>query len=105
MTFEDTLGYKGDLPALAYIDFETTAPTNNCFYPKQKSMLVAFYVIIIAFHPKLKMDRVIIQRSFEHSLKKLATINYLMNDQMSFVDVNLIKQLKDSALNVHGKKM
>ena len=50
------------------------------------------------------MDRVIIQRSFEHSLEKLATIDYLTNDQMSFVDVNLIKQLKDSALNVHGKK-
>ena len=62
------------------------------------------YVIIVAFHPKLKMDRVIIQRSFEHSLEKLATIYYLTNDQMSFVDVNLIKQLKDSALNVHGKK-
>ena len=50
------------------------------------------------------MDRVIIQRGFEHSLEKLAKIDYLTNDQMSFVDVNLIKQLKDSALNVHGKK-
>ena len=42
------------------------------------------------------MDRVITQRSFKHSLEKLTTIDYLTNDQMSFVDVNLIKQLKDN---------
>ena len=104
MTFEDNLGYKGDLPAVASIDFETTAPTESCFHPEQKSMFVVSYVIIVAFHPKFKMDRVIIQRSFEHSLEKLRTIDYLTNDQMSFVDVNLIKQLKDSSLSVHGKK-
>ena len=104
VTFEDKLGYKGDLPAVAYIDFETTAPTDNCFDPEQKSMFVVSYAIIVAFHSKLKMDRVIIQRSFEYSLEKLTTIDYLTNNQMSFVDVNLVKQLKDSALNVHEKK-
>ena len=57
-------------------------------------MFVVSYVIIVSFHPKFKMDRVIIQRSFEHFLEKLTTIDYLTNDQMSFVDVNLIKQLK-----------
>ena len=90
MTFEDNLGYKGNLPAVAFIDFETTAPTDNCFDPQQKSMFVVSFVIIVAFHPKLKMDRVIIQCSFEHSLEKLARIDYLTNDQMSFIDVNLI---------------
>ena len=75
VTFEDNLGYKGDLPAVAYIDFETTAPTDNCFDFEQKSMFVVSYLIIVAFHPKLKMDRVIIQHSFEHSLEKLATID------------------------------
>ena len=94
VAFEDNLGYKGDLPAVAYIDFETTAPTDNCFDPEQKSMFVVSYVIIVSFHPKFKMDRVIVQRRFEHSLEKLTTIDYLTNDQMSFVDVNLIKQLK-----------
>ena len=85
MTFEDNLGYKGDLPAVAYIDFETTAPTKNCFDPEQKSIFVMSYVIIVAFHPKLKMDRVIIQRSFEYCLEKPTTIDYLTNDQMSLL--------------------
>ena len=60
VTFEDNLGYKGDLPVFAYIDFETAGPTDICFDPVQKNMFVVFYVIILAFHPKLKLDRVII---------------------------------------------
>ena len=51
-----------------------------CFDPEQKKMLVASYVIIFAFHPKLKMDRIIIQGSFGHSLEQLTKINYLKND-------------------------
>ena len=77
VTFEDNLGYKGDLPVVAYIHFETTAPTDSYFDPEQKNMFVVSYVIILAFHPKLKMDRVIIQGSFGHSLQQLTTINYL----------------------------
>ena len=111
VTFEDNLGYKGDLPVIAYISLETTASTDSCFDPEQKKMFVVSYVIILvsyviilAFHPKLKMDRVIIQRSFGHSLEQLTTIDYLANGQMSFVDVKLIKQLKDSTLEVNRKK-
>ena len=104
VTFEDNLGYKGDLPVVAYIDLETTAPTDSCFDPAQKKMFGVSYVIILAFHPKLKMDRVIIQRSFGHSLEQFTTIDYLANDQMSFVGVKLIKQSKDSTLEVNRKK-
>ena len=68
VSFEDNFGYKGDLPVVAYIDFKTTAPTDACFDPEQKQMFVVSYVIILAFHPKLKIDRVIVQRSVGHSL-------------------------------------
>ena len=67
-------------------------------------MFVVSYVIILALHPKLKMNRVIIQRSFGHSLEQLTTINYLTNDQMPFVNINLIKQLKDCTSEVSRKK-
>ena len=36
VTFEDNLGYKTDLPVVAYIDFETTAPNDSCFDSEQK---------------------------------------------------------------------
>ena len=36
VTFGDNLGYKGALPVVPCIDFETTAPTDSCFDPEQK---------------------------------------------------------------------
>ena len=53
-------------------------------------MFVVSYVIILASHPKLKLDGAIIQHSFGHSLE-LTTIDYLTSDQMSFIDIKLIK--------------
>ena len=64
-----------------YFDFETRAPTENCFDPKQKEMFVVSYVIIFAFHPALKLNKVIPGRSYGHNIKKLNTIDYLAADQ------------------------
>ena len=33
ITFEDNFRSKGDVPMTIYFDFETTAPTDNCFDP------------------------------------------------------------------------
>ena len=53
VTFENNLCYKGDLPVVAYIDFETTAPTNSCFDPEQKKIccVLPYYT---CFSPKNK---------------------------------------------------
>ena len=56
--------FKGDIPANAYISFETTAPTDECLDPESKKMFVVSYVIIFAFHPKLNIGRVIIECNF-----------------------------------------
>ena len=100
LTFEENLKFKRDIPLTVYIDFETTAPTDDCLDPETKKMNAVSYVIIFAFHPKLKMKRVIIERSFGHSLKKLTTIDYLTNEQLKFKDVITLKQLRDCALSV-----
>ena len=104
VTFEDNLKYKGDLPMFIYFDYETTAPTDNCFDPEQKEMFVVSYVMIVAFHPELKLNRIIVIRSFAYSFQKLTTIDYFTNDQMNFVDVKVIKQLKDAAEHVCNRK-
>ena len=75
-----------------YFDFETTAPTENCFNPEQKKMFVMSYVLIVSFHPHLNLRKIIVQRSDGHSLEQLTTINYLNKDQMSFIDVTLFNQ-------------
>ena len=38
MTFENDLKYKGDVPLVGYIDFETTAPTNDSLDPENRKM-------------------------------------------------------------------
>ena len=98
LTFEENLKFKRDIPLTAYIDFETTAPTDDCLDPESKKMNAVSYVIIFAFHPDLDLKRVIIERSFGHSLEKLTTIDYLTAEQLKYKDLATLKQLRDFKL-------
>ena len=91
------------MPLTAYIDFETTAPTDCCLDPESNKMNVVSYVIILAFHPKLQLPRIVIERSFGHSLEKLCQIDYLTSEQLKYGDVITVKQLRDCALAAHKK--
>ena len=103
LTFQENLKYKCDFPLTAYIDFETTAPTDDCIDPKSR-MFVVCYVIIFPFHPDLNLDRINIQRSFGHSQARLCSLNYLTKEQLKFKDLTTLKQLRDCALLVASKK-
>ena len=104
LTFEENLKFKCDIPMTAYIDFETTAPTDDCLDPESKKMFAVSYVIIFAFHPELQLDRVIIERRFGHSQMRLCSLNYLTSEQLKFNDVTMLKQLRDCALSVASKR-
>ena len=93
LTFEENLKFKRDIPLTAYIDFETTSPTGDCLDLETKKMTAVSYVIIFAFHPDLKIDRVIIERSFGHSIEK-PSLNYLTSKQLRYEDIILLKQLE-----------
>ena len=55
LTFEENLKFKRDIPLTAYIDFETTAPTDDCLDPESKKMNAVSYVIIcISSRPRFK---------------------------------------------------
>ena len=75
-----------------YFNYETTAPTDNYFDPKQKKMFVLSYALIVAFYAHLNIRKIVVQRSYGHSLKQLTTIDYLSKDQMKYIDVKLVKQ-------------
>ena len=92
------------MPFVLYFDLETTALTDNCLDPEQKKMFVVSYVLIVAFHPALKLNRIIIQRSYAHSLDQLTSLNYFSEDQMKFIDVQIIRQLKDISIDVSKRK-
>ena len=67
ISYQDNFYAKGDVLFVIYFDFETTAPTDNILDPKQKQLFVVSYVMIVAFNPDLKLNLIIIQRSFAHS--------------------------------------
>ena len=62
------------------------------------------YVLIVSFHPHLNLRKIIVQRSYGHSLEQLTTIDYLTNYQISFIDVTLVKQLNDIAQEISRRK-
>ena len=63
-------------------------------------MFVVSYVMIVAFHPDLHLDRIITQRCFAHSLEQLTTLDYFCREQITFIEPHLIKMLKDMAFEV-----
>ena len=77
LTFEESLKYKGDIPLVAYIDFETTAPTDECLDPENRKMFAVSYIIVLAFHPELDTDCEIIEHRFGHLYERLTSLNYL----------------------------
>ena len=71
---------------------------------QQHQQFVVPYVLIVAFHPALSVNRIIIQRSYAHSLEQLTSLNYFSEDQMKFIVVQVIRQLKDIAIDVSKRK-
>ena len=69
ISYQDNFRAKGDIPFVIYFDFETAAPTDNYFDPEQKKMFVVSYVMVVAFHPELKFNCIVIQRSYAHSIE------------------------------------
>ena len=63
-------------------------------------MFVVSYVMILAFHPELELDCIIIQRSYAHSIKQLTSLDYFIQEQLKFIDSSLINILKDQAFHV-----
>ena len=66
--------------SLFILILKATAPTDTCLDPEQKKMFVVSYVMIVAFHPELKLDRIIIQRSFAHSIEQLTNLDYFTRE-------------------------
>ena len=60
--------------------------------------------MIVAFHPELKLDRIIIYISFAHSLEQLTTLHYFSREQITFIEPHLINMLKDMNLEVSKRK-
>lgn len=96
--------YKGDLPFVAYCDFENTAPTDCSLDPKIAEMFPLSCVITFASHPDLNIDRLTVEQSFGHGLSRLANVEYLNRDMLAFANSITMTQLQDCAKGVSQKK-
>ena len=67
-------------------------------------MFVVSYVMIVAFHPALQLDRIIVYRSLAHTLDQLSNIDSLTREQIGFIDSYLIHMLKDCANEVSRRQ-
>ena len=104
ISYQDNFHTKGDVPFVVYFDFEKTVSTDNCLDLEHKKLFLVSYVMIVAFHPQLKLDRIIIQRSFERSNKQLTSLDYFTREQITYIDQSLIKMLKDMAFEVAKRR-
>ena len=85
-----------------YFDLETTAPTEIFLIQNKKKKVFCFNICFNNYF--LSSPQFIIQRSFAHSLEELSTINYLNNNQMKFIDLQILNQLNDIAIDVSKRK-
>ena len=67
-------------------------------------MFVVSYVVIVAFHLELKLDKIIIQRSYVHAIEQLTSLEYFSQDQIKCINKELVIQLKDIAFEVNKRK-
>ena len=63
-------------------------------------MFALSYVIILAFHPDIELNRTFIAISFGHNLQKLADASYLLRNMLSCADSTIMKQLGGCAIKV-----
>ena len=81
--YQDHCKNLGDLPFSVYYDFETTTESVVFFDAK---MYVFSYSIIVAFHPELKIPRLVIFRSYDQNLSALNFLAHFEILQYNFLD-------------------
>lgn len=92
------------MPLATYVDLETATQTDSCLNPEDKKMFAVSYVVIFAFHPELKLERLITQQSYRHLLDKLLTVDYLTGNQINFTNFKKILQLRDAVVAVADRR-
>ena len=87
-----------------YANFETIATSDDYQDPENRKMFAVSHAIVFAWHPDLKLERVIIERSFGHSLDELTDLKYLTAEQLQLINRKTLLQLRDPAIDVYKRK-
>ena len=97
ISFQENFKSMEDLLFTVYFDFETTKGDDITNDPK---MFVISYCQIYAFHPDLKLNEMVIFRSFQQNAEEIYSLDQISQEHVRFFDVVTFIQMKDAATNV-----
>ena len=86
ISFEDNYQCFGDLLFVVYFDFETCTGDDLFQDKKMYVFIIITFSLIIAFHPKLGIERIVIFRSFQQNQDHLFDLSHLKDQMLQFVD-------------------
>lgn len=88
-----------------YFDFGTATASGSGNYLEDEEKYPISYCLIVAFHPKLDIERIVVFSSFQQTLDKLNDISYLNRNMIEEVDLITTNQLRDCIIKVFKKKI
>ena len=91
----------GDLPFTVYFDFETTTGDSVLL---DKKMYVISYSQVYTFHPKLKLPKIAVFRSFQQNYDEITSLDHLFQEQIPYFNQVTMSQMKDAAKRVLYKE-
>ena len=81
--YQDHFSSLGDVPFSVYYDFETTTGSAVFFDAK---IYVVRYCMIIAFHPDLKIPRLVVYRGYDQDQQELQSLTHFQVLEYDFFD-------------------
>ena len=97
-TFFDNMKFLGGLPFSIYFDLETTAGKKVCNFDEDATLHPVSYAVVIAFHPSLNIEKILVVRSFNHIFQQLNDVSYLKDEMLPFIDRITTRQLRGCVL-------
>ena len=104
--YQDHYRNLGDLPFSIYHDFETT--TGSVVFFDAKINMVS-YCMVVAFHPDLKIPRLMIFRSYDQNQNVLTLLSQFQTLEFNFFEdpenfnKTTLKQLEAAAFSVQNR--
>ena len=86
----------GDILFTFCFDFETTTGDSILYDPK---IFVLSYCQIYSSHPDLKLDEMVIYKSFQQNFEEIYSLDQFSRECVKFFDPVTLDQMKDAATN------
>lgn len=88
--------YMGAILFTFCFDCETTTGDSILYDPK---MFVLSYCQVYSSHPDLKLDEIVIYKSFQENVEEIYSLNQFSQEYVKFFDSVTLDQMKDAAAN------